>query len=91
MKYTYIYFVSLNEINIHSKILNILYRFVCVMRFISKLTILHVSAWFQKLAPSSKLNSTPPTGAPKAAETPAAAPPETKSLFSVSLRKYSNS
>jgi len=31
-----------------------------------------------------------PTGAPKAAETPAAAPAETKSLFSVSLRKYSN-
>lgn len=30
-----------------------------------------------------------PTGAPKAAETPAAAPAETKSLFSVSLRKYS--
>lgn len=31
-----------------------------------------------------------PTGAPKAAETPAAAPADTKSLFSVSLRKYSN-
>lgn len=30
-----------------------------------------------------------PTGAPNAAETPAAAPAETKSLFSVSLRKYS--
>lgn len=30
-----------------------------------------------------------PTGAPKAAETPAAAPADTKSLFSVSLRKYS--
>ena len=54
------------------------------------LTILQVRDWFQKLAPSSKLNSTPPTGAPKAAETPAAAPPETKSRFSVSLRKYSN-
>jgi len=31
---------------------------------------------------SSKLNKTPPTGAPKAAATPAAAPPETKSLLS---------
>lgn len=30
-----------------------------------------------------------PTGAPKAAETPAAAPADTKSRFSVSLRKYS--
>jgi len=30
-----------------------------------------------------------PTGAPKAADTPAAAPAETKSRFSVSLRKYS--
>ena len=31
-----------------------------------------------------------PTGAPKAEETPAAAPPETKSLFSWSSRKYLN-
>lgn len=31
-----------------------------------------------------------PTGAPKAAETPAAAPADTKSRFSVSRRKYSN-
>ena len=54
------------------------------------LTILHVSAWFQKLAPSSRLNRTPPTGAPKAADTPAAAPAETKSRFSWSVRKYSN-
>lgn len=126
------------------------------------LTILHVKNWFQKEAPSSKLNKTPPgtasgpdvltqaigdptllqphtprpqapslaeaatgpvgdscphpalniykqqgcsstqeehsfpptlpsspTGAPNAAETPAAAPAETKSRFSVSLRKYS--
>lgn len=47
----------------------------------------HVSCWFQKLAPSSRENSTPPIGAPKAAATPAAAPEETKSRFSVSLRK----
>ena len=38
--------------------------------------ILQVSAWFQKEAPSSKLNRTPPTGAPNAAATPAAAPPD---------------
>lgn len=33
--------------------------------------------------------SSSPTGAPNAADTPAAAPAETKSRFSVSLRKYS--
>lgn len=109
----------------------------------SVLTILQVRNWFQKEAPSSKLNRTPPaigataygtslcrqayaymtllrsqswqkvprragwgspekymvggpwknrslpTGAPNAADTPAAAPAETKSRFSVSLRKYS--
>ena len=53
-------------------------------------TIFQVRAWFQKLAPSSKLKRTPPTGAPKAAATPAAAPPDTKSRFSVSVRKYSS-
>ena len=51
-------------------------------------TIRQVKPWFQKEAPSSKLNKTPPTGAPKAAATPAAAPPDTKSRFSVSDRKY---
>ena len=45
--------------------------------------IRQVSAWFQKLASSSRLNKTPPTGAPNAAATPAAAPPLTKSLFSL--------
>lgn len=57
---------------------------------IQALTILQANAWFQKLAPSSRLKSTPPTGAPKAADTPAAAPPATKSRFSVSDRKNSN-
>lgn len=46
-----------------------------------------VNCWFQKLAPSSSENNTPPIGAPKAAATPAAAPEDTKSRFSVSLRK----
>ena len=57
---------------------------------ITRHTILQVKAWFQKLAPSSKLKRTPPTGAPKAADTPAAAPPDTKSLFSVSDLNISN-
>ena len=48
----------------------------------------HVRPWFQKLAPSSKLNKTPPTGAPNAAATPAAAPPDTKSLFSFEETSY---
>ena len=52
-----------------------------------KRTILQTRAWFQNEAPSSRLNNTPPTGAPKAADTPAAAPADTKSRFSVSLRK----
>lgn len=43
----------------------------------------HVKLWFQKLAPSSRLNNTPPIGAPKAAATPAAAPALTKSRFSL--------
>lgn len=38
---------------------------------------------------SGKVTVFLPTGAPKAAETPAAAPADTKSRFSVSLRKYS--
>ena len=50
-----------------------------------------VSAWFQKLQPSSKLKRTPPIGAPKAAATPAAAPPETKSRITRSfLKMYSH-
>ena len=32
------------------------------------LTLLQVRAWFQKELPSSRLNKTPPIGAPKAAE-----------------------
>lgn len=42
----------------------------------------------QALLSARELRHTP-TGAPNAAETPAAAPADTKSLFSVSLRKYS--
>ena len=34
-----------------------------------ELTVLQVSAWFQNELPSSKLNNTPPIGAPNAAET----------------------
>ena len=47
------------------------------------LTVLQVRAWFQKEDPSSKLNNTPPMGAPKAAATPAAAPLDTKSRLSL--------
>ncbi len=47
------------------------------------LTVLHVSDWFQKEEPSSKLKRTPPMGAPNAAATPAAAPEETKSRLSL--------
>lgn len=43
--------------------------------------------WFQKLAASSNENNIPPIGEPKAAATPAAAPPNTKSRFSWSSRK----
>mmetsp|Transcript_3433 Transcript_3433/g.11255 ORF Transcript_3433/g.11255 Transcript_3433/m.11255 type:complete len:250 (+) Transcript_3433:1251-2000(+) len=50
----------------------------------------HVNAWFQKDDPSSREKRTPPTGAPKAAATPAAAPPDTKSRFSWSLRNGAN-
>ena len=32
------------------------------------LTVRHVSFWFQNEQPSSKLNNTPPIGAPNAAE-----------------------
>ena len=42
-------------------------------------TVLQVRAWFQNEDPPSKLNNTPPKGAPKAAATPAAAPLEAKS------------
>ena len=44
------------------------------IKCIIKLTVFQVRAWFQKELPSSKLKSTPPSGAPKAADTPAAAP-----------------
>lgn len=47
------------------------------------LTTLHVSPWFQKDEPSSRLNRVPPMGAPKAAATPAAAPADTKSRLSL--------
>ena len=40
----------------------------------------------QKELASSRENKTPPAGAPKAAATPAAAPPLTKSRFTLSLR-----
>jgi hypothetical protein len=50
-------------------------------------SVRHVSVWFQKDAPSSKTNKTPPIGAPNAEATPAAAPQATKSRFSRSLRK----
>ena len=47
----------------------------------------HVSCCDQKEAASSIAKRTPPMGAPKAAATPAAAPAETKSRLSWSLRK----
>ena len=47
----------------------------------------HVSGCDQYVAASSSAKSTPPIGAPKAAATPAAAPAETKSRLSWSLRK----
>lgn len=47
------------------------------------LTTFHVSPWFQKDEPSSRLNKVPPMGAPKAAATPAAAPADTKSRLSL--------
>ena len=49
-----------------------------------------VSSKAQKDAPSSSANKTPPIGAPKALATPAAAPHEMKSRFSISLRNRSN-
>lgn len=42
----------------------------------------------QKEEASSRLNNIPPTGAPNAAATPAAAPPDTKSLLSWSATFY---
>lgn len=47
---------------------------------VNKVHVYTLLVWFLRFLP---------TGAPKAAETPAAAPADTKSLFSVSLRKYS--
>jgi hypothetical protein len=38
---------------------------------IAQKNVRQISAWFQKLAPSSIENSTPPIGAPNAAATPA--------------------
>lgn len=49
---------------------------------LNQLTTLHVRDWLQKLAASSTENSVPPTGAPNAADTPEAAPPDTKSRIS---------
>lgn len=46
-------------------------------------TVFQVRDWFQNELPSSRLNRTPPMGAPKAAATPAAAPAETKSRLSL--------
>ena len=54
-------------------------------------TTLHVNSLLQKLAASSTLKRVPPTGAPKAADTPAAAPPDTRSRISWSDRNSSNS
>lgn len=53
----------------------------------SVLTTFHVSPWFQKDEPSSRLNKVPPIGAPKAAATPAAAPADTKSRLSLRKRR----
>lgn len=53
----------------------------------SLLTTFHVSPWFQKDEPSSRLNKVPPMGAPKAAATPAAAPADTKSRLSLRKRR----
>ena len=53
--------------------------------------VLHVKDTDQKLLASSKLNSTPPIGAPKAAETPAAHPMDAKSLLSLSFLNPFNS
>lgn len=53
----------------------------------SLLTTFHVSPWFQKDEPSSRLNKVPPIGAPKAAATPAAAPADTKSRLSLWKRR----
>jgi hypothetical protein len=58
-------------------------EFTCM----NKLTTLQVNDWLQKLAASSTENRVPPTGAPNAADTPDAAPPDTKSRISWSSRK----
>mmetsp|Transcript_19543 Transcript_19543/g.36800 ORF Transcript_19543/g.36800 Transcript_19543/m.36800 type:complete len:93 (-) Transcript_19543:177-455(-) len=52
--------------------------------------VLHVSCGLQYEAPSSKQNSTPPSGDPKAAAIPAAAPQAMKSRFSLSFRNARN-
>ena len=50
------------------------------------------SIWFaKKVEASSKENKTPPTGAPKAAANPAAAPMEIRSRRSASFLKCDNS
>ena len=50
----------------------------------------HVKGEDQNELASSNENNTPPAGAPKAAATPAAAPPLTKSRFALSLRNILN-
>lgn len=58
--------------------LNNIYIYVSIC----ELTTCHTRSVFQKLAASSTLNRVPPTGAPKAADTPEAAPAATKSRIS---------
>ena len=55
------------------------------LMFLRLLTTLQTNSVFQKEAASSTLNKVPPTGAPKAAETPDAAPAATKSRTSWSV------
>ena len=52
-----------------------------------QMAALHNIGWLTCDAPSSMAKSRPPMGAPKAADTPAAAPQATKSRFSLSVRK----
>ena len=52
--------------------------------------VLQVRCSFQWLTPSSKANKTPPTGAPKAAATPAAVPAAINSDLDLSFLKCSN-
>ena len=53
----------------------------CSLDQVEQQTVLQVRGWFQNEEPPSKLKSTPPSGAPKAAATPAAAPLDAKSLL----------